>query len=130
MIGKSVAIATLLAILVLMLVLQTTTPTTAGPLGIVIVFALIYLSALGLLTFLIYASVRFVQRIRHRHLEKDAAVIRAFTLRRAYYFASVIALAPVILIAIQSVGSIRTLEVGLIIVFEILACIYIAKRQS
>ena len=130
MIGKSVALATLLAVLVLILVLQTTTPVSAGPVGIIFVILLIYISALGVLTFLLYWGVSLFQRIKYRHLDREAAGVKTFTIRRAYYYASVIALAPVMTIAMQSVGGVSIIELGLVLLFEVIAIIYITKRQT
>ena len=91
--------------------------------NILAVFILIYVLALGVLTFLIYGAGRIIHR---RHAK--AAGVREFTLARAYYFASVLALAPVMLIGARSVGRTGVADIVLITLFEILACFYIAKR--
>lgn len=103
--------------------MQSTSPSTIHPVGILAVFILIYVLALGVLTFLIYG----VGRIVHRRHAKTASV-GEFTLARAYYFASVLALAPVMLIGARSVGRTGVTDIVLITLFEILACFYIAKR--
>ena len=54
--------------------------------------------------------------------------IRPMEFRRAYYFSSVLAAAPVMLIGLQSVQSVGIYEVMLVVLFEITACIYVSKR--
>lgn len=48
--------------------------------------------------------------------------------RRAYYFSTALAAAPVMLIGLQSVQSVGVYEVLLVIIFEIVACVYINRR--
>lgn len=124
--GKVIAIVALLAFVILAIVVQTTTPMQVGPLGIITVFGLIYLSVLGPLTFIIYGIHLLISALRKR-LDSKAS---AFTVKHAYYYASVLALAPVILIAMQSVGRSGLYDVTLIVIFEIIACIYITKRHK
>lgn len=52
------------------------------------------------------------------------------TLGRSYYFASVIALAPVMVVGMQSVGEVGLYELLLVILFVGIACVYIAKRTN
>ena len=59
-----------------------------------------------------------------------ATIHRAVTLsfRRCYYFGSVLALAPVLLIGARSVGRGGWYELALVFAFEAIACFYVAKR--
>jgi hypothetical protein len=108
--------------------LQVSTPTTAGPLGILIVFIFMYVLALGVLTFFIFwISKLFVKLLR---MVSPKAQRRSLTLVRSYYFSSVIALAPVIFIGMQSVGEVSFYDVVLVILFVCVACFYIAKRTA
>ena len=54
MLGRAIAISMVGAIVLLAVLLQTTTPATIGPLGILFVFILLYVSVLGVLTFLLF----------------------------------------------------------------------------
>jgi type IV secretory pathway VirB2 component (pilin) len=56
--------------------------------------------------------------------------LQQLSLRRSYYFASVVALAPVILVGMQSVGEVSFYDVLLIVVFIVISCVYIAKRSA
>ena len=128
MLGKVIAISTLVSAFILAILLMTTTPATSGPLGILIVFILMYMSALGALTFLLYAGSKAGARLSSSFTVRRP--LRPMGLSRAYYFSSVIALVPVMLIGMQSVGEVGVYEVILLLVFVVVACIYLAKRTS
>lgn len=128
MLGKVIAISAVVATLALVLLLSVTEPARIGPLGILIVFVLMYVSALGVLTLFLYGGSRIVGRIVSSFVIKKPA--RPLSLHRSYYFSSVIALAPIMIIGMQSVGGVGIYELLLITLFEVIACIYIAKRTS
>ena len=54
--------------------------------------------------------------------------ITAMPFRRAYYFSTVLAAAPVMILALQSVRSIDVYELLLVIIFEVVACVYVSRR--
>lgn len=124
MLGKVLALSSLGAFVLLSAFLQSTSPSTIHPIGILFIFVLIYVLALGVLTFLIYG----IGQVFHRRSAKTRQQ-KPFTLARAYYFASVLALAPVMLIGARSVGRTGPADILLIMSFEALACFYIAKRD-
>lgn len=124
MLGKVLATTTLIAFVLLSALLQSTSPSTIHPVGILVIFVLIYTLALGLLTFFIFGIGR-IMRGFIKHVRKS----QEMSLQRAYYFASVLALAPVMYMGVRSIGRTGVYELALIIVFEIIACFYIAKRQ-
>lgn len=124
MLGKVLAMTTLSAFVLLSALLQSTSPSTIHPIGILVIFILFYLLALGVLTFLLFGVSRSIASLT-KHVRKS----KAMSLQRAYYFASVLALAPVMYMGIRSIGRTGAYELALIIVFEIIACFYIAKRQ-
>jgi len=123
MLGKVLALSSLSAFVLLSALMQSTSPSTIHPIGILAVFILIYVLALGVLTFFVYG----VGSAIHRYQAKKRTS-NEFTLLRAYYFASVLALAPVMLVGARSVGRTGALDIVLITLFEILACFYIARR--
>lgn len=128
MLGKLVAVTSVVAFVLLMLLLQTTQPASIGPLGILVVFILMYMSALGVLTFFVYGVNRLIVR-----MTTSLTVTRPLeqmSLGRAYYYASVIALAPVMVIGMQSVGEVGFYDLLLVVIFELIACVYIAKRGN
>lgn len=128
MLGKVIGFSSAVAIVVLILLLSTTEPATIGPLGILSVFILLYLSVLGVLTFLIYGVSRLVTKLASTFTTKKP--MTQLALRRSYYFSSVISLGPVMIVGMQSVGGVGIYELLLIFAFEVVACVYIAKRIS
>ncbi len=54
--------------------------------------------------------------------------LQPMSFRRAYYYSTVLAMAPVMLIGLQSVGSVGFYEVLLVTIFEVVACVYISRR--
>ncbi|MGB4768607.1 MAG: hypothetical protein WBP22_05100 [Candidatus Saccharimonas sp.] len=121
MLEKVLAISSLLAAVLLLALLQVTSPASIHPIGILFVFLLLYVLALGVLTFFIIGTHWILVGLKLRR--------GVLSSRRAYFYASVLALAPVMLVCMQSIGRIGFYEVALVIVFEFIACFYIAKRR-
>ena len=126
MLQRAIAIITVVSLCLLTLMLVTTTPASAGPFGLLLIFISAYLTCLGLISFflygisrvIVYASAGFTMR----------RPIQPMSFRRAYYFSTILAAAPVMLVGLQSVGAIGIYEFVLVVVFEIIGCIYITKR--
>ncbi|HMH70539.1 MAG TPA: hypothetical protein VK502_04010, partial [Candidatus Saccharimonadales bacterium] len=112
MLGKLAVIGLSVAVLLFVVLLQTTAPATAGPLGILVVFILMYVLVLGALTFLLFGGSRVVSKFSSPLLAKKP--LHPLTLRRSYYFSSVIALAPVMFLGMQSVGEVGIYAVILV----------------
>jgi hypothetical protein len=123
MLGKVLALSTLLAFVFLSALLQSTSPSTIHPAGILIVFILLYVLALGTLTFCLYGISRIAITLS-RHAPEGV-----MSLQQAYYYASVLALAPVMILGARSIGRTGTYDVVLIMLFECIACFYISKRR-
>lgn len=124
MLSKVLALITLIAFVLLSTLIQSTSPATIHPMGILAIFILFYLLALGVLTFFIFGIGRFLKLFS----PKNQATI-AITFQRSYYFASVIALAPVLFVGMRSIGRGSIWDVALILMFEVIACFYISKRR-
>ncbi len=123
MLTKSIAIITLVAFVLLSALLQSTTPSTIHPVGILFVFILFYLLAMGLLTFFMFWLSRLLAR-----LSSKSHTLQSMSIKQAYYYGSVIALAPVLLVGMRSIGRGDGWDIILVIIFEVIACFYIAKR--
>ncbi|MET0980438.1 MAG: hypothetical protein ABWX90_04235, partial [Candidatus Saccharimonadales bacterium] len=128
MLGKILTVSLTIAVMLLAIVLQTTTPATIGPLGILFVFILMYVSVLCALTFLLYGGSKLLVKLFSSVTLKRP--LQRLSLGKSYYFSSVIALAPVMLIGMQSVGEVGFYEIVLIILFIVISCVYIAKRTA
>ena len=128
MLGRVIAIGMVGAIVLLAVLLQTTAPASIGPMGILFVFILLYVSVLGVLTFLLFGCSRIVSKVIATVFAHKS--VQPLTLRRSYYYASVLALAPVLFIGMQSVGEVGAYDVLLVVLFVVIACVYIAKRTQ
>jgi uncharacterized membrane protein len=128
MVGKIIVITTAVAAILLLVLLQTTTPSTAGPLGLMAVFFLIYIIAVGAITELLWVGSQAFQAIAKRFTSKRPP--SRVSLVRAYYYSSVLALGPVISLAMQSIGSFGFYEAILIAIFVAIGLLYISRRSS
>lgn len=117
---------TLASLTVLLLLLTTTTPATAGPFGLLVIFISAYLSSLGLVSFFLYGATRVL-----RFFLSGFNLRRPFiplSLRKSYYYGTVLALAPVLLVGLQSVGGITFYSIILVVIFEVIGCLYVSRR--
>ena len=126
MLEKVLAIAALIAFALLSAITQSTTPSTIHPFGILLVFILLYVLALGVLTFFVFWGSRLMIKVYKRAKAGTGAVL---TIRRAYLYGSVLALAPVMIIGIASIGRLDFYQILLVLLFEGAACFYVARRR-
>lgn len=126
MLGRFLIFVFIISAVLLSLVLIITTPSEAGAVGILSVFVLAYLLFLSALTFLMYGVSRIIVRFSRTVTVKKP--LQPLTLKLCYYYASVIALAPVILVSMQSVGTSGIYEFGLVIFLVVIGCVYVTKR--
>lgn len=126
MIKRIVIITTLISLCLLIYLLNATTPTEAGPFGILAIFMFAYLSLLGVMTFFLYGLSRVISHLSFVFMTKRP--IEAFSMKSSYYYSTIIAFAPILLIALQSVGSNNIYGFFLVVLFVIIGCLYISKR--
>lgn len=126
MLERIVAVTTLVSLCLLIVLLNLTAPTTVGPFGILAVFIFSYLSSLGVMTYLLYGSSWLIAHLSSAFTVRKPLTTMSF--RNAYYYSTVVALAPVMLIGLRSVGSIGVYEVVLVAIFTAVGCVYITKR--
>lgn len=99
-----------------------TDPLQAGPLIILVVFILIYLFTLS--TF--YAAVRLIVKVVQLFVWRHKSI----KMRTVYYVLSVIALAPVFMVALNTLGQLSITEVALIGVLVGIGSFYVARRRT
>lgn len=121
MLTKLIAGSMTVALAVALAIMQLTTPATIHPIGLLVFFVCLYVFVLGLMTFLLRDAARLLRKARGRQAQ-------SMSLWRAYQFASVIALGPVMLIAMRTVGTITALDIVFVGLFVAVAVFYIAKR--
>jgi len=119
---------TLVSLCLLTILLNTTAPATAGPFGILAIFIFAYLASLGMTTYFLYGASRVTSHLAAAFTVKRP--LRALVFKRAYYYSTVLAAAPIMLIGLQSVGSIGLYEFILVLLFTVIGCVYISKRIS
>lgn len=122
MFGRIITLVTLGAAIILGILLQSTDPTTVGPLGILAVFFCLYIIFVGFFTWFVYATgyvLHYVLRLRRA---------KEPSMQRAYYFATVLGLGPVIGIGMSSVAKLGFYEIILILLFMAIGVFYIVKR--
>lgn len=126
MLPRIVATLSVASLCVLTFVLTFTSPVEAGPFGLLILFISAYLTFLGVISFFLFGLNRLIVLFAAGLAVRKP--LRPMTFQRAYYFSTVLALAPVMLLGLQSVKSVSVYEVLLVIIFEIVACVYVSRR--
>lgn len=116
MVNRLILLATLLAAAGLIAVMNFFAPMDLGPAGVLLFFTMVYVLAFGICTFLVRI---FVGMTNHRKLKSVD-----------YVYAAILGLGPLMFLMVQSFGSFSFWTMGLIIVFEILACFMLKKVTS
>ncbi len=108
------------------LMLTMTRPGEVGPFGVLAFFIFTY----GLSVSLIYMLLIGVVKLMKAFLPQGPLLmyIKSISKTKLYYYTSALALAPVILLGMGSVGRVGGIDIGLVVLFEILACFYISRR--
>jgi hypothetical protein len=117
---------TLVSLCSLFALLNIFTPASAGPFGILVIFIFVYLSSFGLMTFFLYWASRLILQIST--LIAPGRPAKVLSMRRSYFFASILSAAPVMLIGLKSVGAAGLYGYLLIAIFIAIGCLYISKR--
>lgn len=128
MLKRAIISTTVIATIALAILLTTTTPLSTGPLGILGFFVFMYITVVGVLTLLFRCASLIAPKFLFT--PRGKARIKEVSLRKAYYYASVVALAPVMLIAMQSVGEIGVYQLLLTAFFVVIAWLYVTKRTT
>lgn len=127
MITRILASITIVSVSILLFILHTTSPADAGPVGMLALFVLVYMSLLGVVTFLLFYGVKLIMLIvgifTHR------ASRGGLSLTRSYLYSSVLALLPMMAIGLHSTGGIAWYEFILLLLFGVIGITYITKRS-
>ena len=90
-------------------------PTEIGPLGVLLFFTTVYVTAFGIIT-LLYQAFRKIAFKKDNFRNKD------------YLYSAVLAFGPIMLLMARSFGAINLWTTGLIVVFLFLAEFLVYKR--
>lgn len=112
----------------LLLIFLSTTPLTAGPAGMLVVFFLAYVLSVSVLFVALHTGIALVGRLVSRHRIVNAQRWR-IGVRKSYYIASVLGFGPILLLAMQSVGQLQIRDIVLTITFLVIAIFYVIKRS-
>jgi hypothetical protein len=121
-----ISIITILSFCILVILLNTTTPVIAGPFGILAIFIFAYLTLIGFTTFFLYGMSRIIAHLSTVFISRKP--FEALNFKRSYYYSTIVAAAPIMLIGLQSVGDVGFYEYLLMIIFIVLGCLYVSKR--
>lgn len=116
--------------LILLSIMNRVDPVTAGPVGILLLFVLIYLIVASFLFTILHWGVRFVSAQIIKRNKRVTARAYKVGVRKAYYVASVVAFGPVLLLALNSVRQLNLTDILLVGTFLALAIFYINKREA
>ena len=112
----------------LLILLNITNPVTAGPLGILAIFFCSYLLLTGVLAYIFHWGSRVIAYLSVVFMMRKP--IEGLNLKRSYYYSTVVSAAPIMLVGLQSVGSVGIYEVSLVLIFIVIGCLYVSKRVS
>lgn len=108
-----IPVLSLIAAVILLVMLNFTTPTGVRPLGVLVFFTAVYVLMLGISV----ALVKMFLRMTGKQVG-----------RKSYLYGAVVAFGPIMLLLAQSLGSMSLLTVVLTVVFVFLACFLVSKR--
>lgn len=108
------------ALAALFALLNLTSPLKMGPAGILLAFAFIYIFLASSLYVITFAIFLLVQRF--------AGSNRAIKKKKLYYMTSIVALGPVFLLALNSIGQLDLKDFILVVLLIGVACFYVSRR--
>lgn len=108
-----------------------TDPAAVGSGGILGVFLLLYLLSFSLLFVVLRLfQIIFIKKVDENTTESERTNGFWKVSRRPYYIASVVAFAPVGLLAMGSFVQLRVWDISLVCIFVITAVFYVIKRSE
>lgn len=107
-------VASLISLVVLAVILNLTTPTEIGPLGVLVFFTTCYVLLFGIANLLVGLFFKLIGKKQSQ--------------RKTRLYGVVVAFAPVMLLLARAFGSMNWWTLGLVGLFEILGCFLVYKR--
>lgn len=111
---RLIPVFSMLAAILLLLMLNFTTPADVGPLGVLAFFVACYVVVLGAALLL----VKIFMKLAGKQMG-----------RRGYLYAAIIAFGPIMLLLAQSLGTLGPATVALVALVVFLACFLVSKRS-
>ncbi len=113
MLKHLIPVLSLIAAVILLVMLNFTTPAGIRPLGVLVFFTAVYVLMLGVSV----ALVKLFLKMTGKQVGK-----------KSYMYGAVVAFGPIMLLLAQSLGSMSPLTVVLTVVFVFLGCFLVNKR--
>ncbi len=110
---RLIPVSCLIAAVILLVMLNFTTPASVGPLGVLVFFTTFYVLVFGLAV----GAVKVFTKLAGGQMGK-----------KGYLYGAVIAFGPILLMLAQSLGSISWPTIALTGVFVLLGCFLVSKR--
>lgn len=111
---RLIPVLSLISAIVLLLMLNFTTPVSVGPFGVFVFFLACYMLVLGVTLILVKIFTKLAgKQMGHK----------------GYMYAAVIAFGPIMLLLVQSLGSLSPVTIGLVVAVVLIVCFLISKRQ-
>ena len=119
---KIISFIALVALILTAVILNATSPSSAGPFGILAFFVCLYVLFICLTYVVFLTSERIAAKFLNFKNSRNESKYKT------YYYSTVVSLAPGIYVGMQSMGDVGIFEILLLGVFELLACFFIHKR--
>ena len=117
---KALILLSLLSFLLIITMMFSFSPSDVGVIGVFAFFILCYVLFLGLAVF----GCRLFFVLRAKLDKKKGGNLK----KKSYYYGSVIALAPILILVGRSFGNISILEIGLVLVVEAMLCFLVSRN--
>ncbi len=114
------------ALMAALLMLQFTSPQSAGPFGVLAFFILLYVFSVSFIYMALAAGAAFVAK--YARVGKWRLAAEGASRMKLYYYASVVGLLPVTLLGMQTIGEVRPTDTLLLLLFQSIGCFYVHKR--
>ena len=114
MFNRLMMLVSLVAVIIILAMINLTTPTSVGPLGVLVFFTMIYLTIYGVVNLIVAAFMK--------------ASDKKFGGKKNRYYAAMISFGPIMLLLVQSFGSLSVVTFAMTAVFVMLGCFVINKR--
>lgn len=103
-------------------IVATTSPIALGPAGMLAAFGIFYVWFFALFM----GGAQVTRALRSQHIPEEEG--QRFITGRAVMLSAAWAFAPLIMLALKSIGQLDAISFSLVIIFEVLASVYIIRR--
>ena len=114
MLNRLILLFSLAALIILMVMINLTTPAEAGPPGVLVFFTAVYGVVFGIITGIVFLFRKTMGKSNLR--------------RKDYCYVAVMSFGPIMMLLMQAFGSLSIATIGLTVVFIGLGCFLVNKR--